>query len=137
MYKWHVVLSSKRFLSSLKKNLWIIFALLLTGVKQYEYSLKNRVLNPSSSFVCHSSPLSVISTPPLTLYSFLYSSHISFQILPNFHRATSESLAVLITFSHGPLSRCYRAIKNNRRTNHTAVEQRSGFIEYERQGVSI
>ena len=30
-----------------------------------------------SCFICHSSPLSVISTPSITLYSFFYLSHIS------------------------------------------------------------
>ena len=39
-----------------------------------------RIFYHHSSFICHSSPLPVISTPPLTFYSFLYSSHISFQI---------------------------------------------------------
>ena len=54
----------------------------------------------SSSFVCHGSPLPVISTPPLTLYSFLYSSHISLHN-PNKFLSSGE-LALLIAFSHMP-----------------------------------
>ena len=63
----------------------------------------------SSSFVCHGSPLPVISNPPLTLYSFLCSSHIALQILTSFF--SSERLAILIAFSHTPLPRCYRGYK--------------------------
>ena len=42
--------------------------------------------------------LPIISAPPLTLYSFLYSSHISIQILTSFF--SSDRLAILIAFSH-------------------------------------
>ena len=64
----------------------------------------------------------------LTLYSFLFQSHISLQILLNLY--SFESPTVLISFSHDPLPGHYiEAIKNNRWTNHTAVEQRSSGFE--------
>ena len=66
-----------------------------------------------SSFVCHSSPLSVISTPTITLFSFLYWSHIAFQILLNFY-STSESLAILIAFSHDPLPRLLNTLEEQK-----------------------
>ena len=43
--------------------------------KKFKF-LKPNYYKESSSFVCHSSPLPVTSTPPLTLYSFLFRSHI-------------------------------------------------------------
>ena len=52
----------------------------------------------TSSFVCHGSPLSVISTPPLTLYSF--SLIVPYLIANPNGFFSSESLAVLIAFSH-------------------------------------
>ena len=59
------------------------------------------LLSYAIALLCQSSqPL------PLTLYSFLNSSHISFQIWLNFY--TTKSLAVLIAINHDPPPRCYR-----------------------------
>ena len=90
----------------------------------------------SSSFVCHGSPLPVISAPPLTLYSFLYSSHISLQILTSFF--SSESLAILIAFSHWPAAYALlEAIKNIWRTNHTAVRTKKRVLFSMKGKVSV
>ena len=58
----------------------------------------------SSSLVYHNSPLPVISTPPLTLYSFIFRFLVSFEILLNFY-IHQKNLAVFIAFSRDPLPR--------------------------------
>ena len=54
------------------------------------------------SFVCHGSPLPVIITPPLTVFFSLF---VPYLIANPNKLLPSESLAILIAFSHAPLPR--------------------------------